>query len=182
MRQQSTGHVVRAASVAVVLVMVAAAMGGTQGAAAAERTKSVAIGLGAGYRPPEFSAEDLSGTVQSLGDHTGNVVVLHFWATWCPYCRGEIGELTQLHMEWASKGVRVITISTDQDAGKLKQFLAKSPVPYPVIHDPSIADQYAISGIPVTYVIGRDGRIVQRLDGASDIIAAVTRALETPAA
>lgn len=181
MRQQSTGHVGHATSVAVLSVIVAAGIGGARGVAA-ERTKPVAIGLGAGYRPPEFSAEDLSGTVQSLGDHNGNVVVLHFWATWCPYCRGEIGELTQLHMEWASKGVRVITVSTDQDAGKLKQFLAKSPVPYPVIHDPSIADQYAISGIPVTYVIGRDGRIVQRLDGASDIIDAVQRALAQPTA
>jgi peroxiredoxin len=152
------------------------------GAASAERAKPAAFGLGVGYRPPEFESKDLGGTAQSIEKYRGSVLVLHFWATWCPYCRNEIPELTELQTQWADKGVRVLAVSTDQDARKLEQFLAKSPVPYPVVHDPAIAGQYAVSGIPVTYVVGRDGRIVQRLEGASDIISTVERALAEPAA
>ncbi len=144
-------------------------------------SKRKAIGLGVGYRPPDFSVRDLSGQPQSLSQYRGKVVVLHFWASWCPYCRQEIPELTTLHQDWAGKGVRVLTISIDQDVAKLKQYLAQSPVPYPVIADlqadPSVADQYGVSGIPVTYVLTRDGLIASRLNGSAEIIQAVEQAL-----
>lgn len=137
------------------------------------------IGLGVGYRPPEFTVRDLNGTWQSLGSQKGNVVVLHFWASWCPYCRSEIPELTELQQQWTSKGVRVLAVSTDDDVEKLKQFATQSGLPYPIIADAeaedSVVEQYAISGIPVTYVIGRDGLIAHRLVGASEIIDAVKR-------
>jgi len=158
------------------------AAGGALFAGFAEtKGRSGAVGLGVGYRPPEFTARDLSGKRQSLADQQGKVVVLHFWATWCPYCRSEIPELTELHREWASKGVRVVAISTDDDLEALKRFVAQSGLPYPIIADAeskdSIAEQYAIAGIPITYVIGRDGLIARRLNGASEIIEAVKRAL-----
>lgn len=152
--------------------------------AAEAKGRRAAFGFGVGYRPPEFTASDLNGTRQSLADQKGSVVVLHFWASWCPYCRSEIPELTQLHREWASKGVRVVTISTDEDVAKLKQFVMQSGLPYPIIADAeaedSVAEQYAITGIPMTYIIDRDGLIVQRLTGASEIIEAVKRALAQP--
>ncbi len=153
-------------------------------AAAEAKGKGGPVGLGVGYRPPEFTASDLNGTRQSLENQKGSVVVLHFWATWCPYCRSEIPELTELHREWASKGVRVLTVSTDEDMGTLKQFVAQFRLPYPIVADAeledSVAEQYAIAGIPVTYIIGRDGLIAQRLNGASEIIEAVKRALAQP--
>ena len=139
------------------------------------------VGLGVGYRPPEFSALDLNGQRHSLSDYRGRVVVLHFWASWCPYCRGEIEELVRLHREWASKGVRVLTISTDESVEQLKQFIAKAGLPYPVIADletdPSVAEQYGIGGIPVTLIVGADGHIAARLEGSSDIIGEVQRVL-----
>ena len=149
--------------------------------------KRDAVGLGIGYRTPDFSATDLQGQPQSLASYKGSVLVLHFWASWCPYCRGEIPELTQLSQgEWTSKGVRVLTVSTDQELPTIQQFVAQSRLPYPVIADIqtdfSASDQYAISGIPVTYVIGRNGHIVSRLNGAGDITAEVRKALAAPAA
>ena len=162
---------------------VAVLCGGLVLTAAAATRKDRAVGLGVGYRPPEFTASDLNGTRRSL-EQNGQVVVLHFWASWCPFCRSEIPELTELHREWVSKGVRVLTVSTDEDVATLKQFVAQQGLSYPVIADAqakdSVAEQYAISGIPVTYIIGRDGLIAQRLNGASEIIEAVKRTLAQP--
>lgn len=140
------------------------------------------VGLGKGFRPPSFSATDLDGTRHTLEEYQNRILVLHFWATWCPYCRKEIPELRELQHQWAAKDVRVLTVSTDEDLGKLKQFVAQQRLPYPVIadaqQDESVSDQYGVSGIPVTYVIGRDGRIAERLNGASEIIDTVRRVLE----
>ncbi len=147
--------------------------------AAAKEQRRDRIGLGEGYRPPPFTATDLAGKPHSLEDQKGRVVVLHFWASWCPYCRTEIPELRELHEQWAAKGVRVVTVSIDENVEQLKQFVAEQGLPYPVISDMDLADQYAVSGIPVTYVIAKDGRIVTRLGGAGDIIEAVKRALKS---
>lgn len=146
------------------------------------RLEDEAVGLGAGYRPPQFTASDLDGQVHSLASYQGHVLVLHFWASWCPYCRGEIPELTQLYQEWASKGVRVLAVSTDQDVAKLRRFVGTTKLPYPVVADAavpsSVAKRYGISGVPVTYIVTRNGRIASRLSGSGDILGAVQRALE----
>lgn len=139
------------------------------------------IGLGVGKRLPPFEALDLHGAPQSLERYTGQVLVLHFWASWCPYCRGEIPELTELHQAWGKQGVRVLSVSVDTDQQQLRRYLARQPLPYPVILDAalesSLADRYGISGIPVTYVIGRRAEVIARLEGSADITRAVQRAL-----
>ena len=125
---------------------------------------------------------DLDGETHTLEAYQGRVLVLHFWASWCPYCRSEISELRELQQQWTSKDVRVMAVSTDQDLETLKRFIAQQRLPYPVIADveqeSSLSDQYGVSGIPVTYVIGRDGRIAERLNGASEIIETVQRVLK----
>lgn len=136
-----------------------------------------AIGVGAGYRLPEFSATDLSGAPQSLSRYKGSILVLHFWASWCPYCRQEMPKLTQLATEFAAQGVRVLAISSDEDSEKLTAFVAQHQLPYPVVADLKSAapvfDQYGISGIPVTFVVAKDGHAAFRLNGSSDIVGAV---------
>ena len=143
-----------------------------------------AVGLTVGDRPPPFAANDLNGQPQALATYQGQVVVLHFWASWCPYCRGEIEELVELHARWASKGVKVLTVGLDEDVAVLKQFVTRAALPYPVVADAdaptSIAAQYGVSGIPVTYVLTREGHIASRLDGSADIRGAVQHALDQP--
>ena len=147
------------------------------------RTSRETVGVEAGYRPPSFAALDLTGQPHTLKDYEGRVLVLHFWASWCPYCRGEIAELTELHNTWQEKGVRVLAVSTDEDIEALRQFVKAQRLPYPVIADAnirrSIAGQYGLEGIPVTFILTQDGHIALRLDGASDIIAAVQGMLAT---
>ena len=161
------------------LVMCAAAPHETVAGASAARS---ATGLDVSDQPPPFSAVDLSGEQHTLQDYLGSVLVLHFWASWCPYCRGEIPKLKTLHEQWASKGVRVLTVSVDEDPAQLRRFVAKAALPYPVVADGeanfSVSDRYGIDGIPVTYVVGRDGQIASALPGRADIIGAVQRALE----
>lgn len=139
-------------------------------------------GFNIGQWPPNFSARDLDGTLQSLKQYQGKIVVLHFWATWCPYCRGEIPKLVKIHREMADQGVAVLTISIDDDLNKLSDFVKRAKLPYPVIVDrttrPLISERYAIPGIPVTFILARDGRIIARSVGASNIIDAVNQAIE----
>ncbi len=136
-------------------------------------------GLGKGQQPPAFSAQDLDGRPHSLEQHAGKIIVLHFWATWCPYCRSEIPKLTRIHRELASKDVIVLAVSVDEDLGQLRSFVASSQLPYAVIPDAegnfALTDAYAVSGIPVTYIIGRDGKMAARLSGAGDMHAIVQR-------
>lgn len=140
------------------------------------------IGLRVGNRPPAFSSTDLKGQRHTLEQYHGSVVVLQFWASWCPVCREEIPKLKQLATQWQAKGVRVLTVSADDDPAALKRFLAKQPLPYPVILDsatrPSALAAYQVTGIPDTYILGLDGRISDHVvGGGSDLLSAVAEAL-----
>ena len=140
-------------------------------------TPSAEEGVGVGHRPPAFSVRDLDGRLHTLESYAGEILVLHFWATWCPYCRGEIPKLRQIHETFRDQGVRIIAVSVDQDLGTLQSFIEEQALPYPVVHEEpspsSLATRYAVGGIPDTVVIDRDGRIASRLRGSADIVAAV---------
>ncbi len=140
------------------------------------------VGVGDGYWLPAFQVTDLSGQRHQLSDYKGKVLVLHFWASWCPYCQKEIPKLTQLAKEFDGKGVRVLSVNSDQEPSKLEAFLKEHQLPYPVVADQqagrSIFGQYGVSGIPVTFVVGRDGRVAKRLNGSADILGTVESALK----
>ncbi|MBI4003389.1 MAG: TlpA family protein disulfide reductase [Candidatus Omnitrophica bacterium] len=138
-------------------------------------------GFSVGQRPPGFSVLDLQGQRHSLKQYRGRVVVLHFWASWCPYCRGEIPKLLQVHEQGSPQGVTVLAVSVDQNLAQLQAFVQQAGLPYIVIpdaHSPSsIANAYGVRGIPVTYLLDRDGRIASRFFGSADLISAVQRLL-----
>jgi len=140
-----------------------------------------AEGLSVGQRPPAFSVLDLQGQRQSLKQYRGQVVVLHFWATWCPYCRGEIPKLLQIHEQGSPQGVTVLAVSVDEDLAQLQAFVQQAGLPYIVIPDArspsSVASAYGVRGIPVTYLLDRDGRIAYRFFGSADLLGAVQHLL-----
>lgn len=139
-------------------------------------------GLHVGNIPPDFSATDLSGGKQSLAQYRDKIVVLHFWASWCPYCRGEMPKLIRIHNELGQQGVKVLAVSVDEDTAKLSQLVASAKVPYAVIpdirNDLAIAADYRVYGIPVTYVIGRNGQVTARFQGPGDLFEAVKKAVD----
>ena len=77
----------------------------------------------AGSQAPTFSVVDLSGAPQTLGSAAGEVTLLHFWASWCPHCRHDVDLMKELYAKYQGKGVRVVTVSVDQDMKALSAFL-----------------------------------------------------------
>jgi len=155
-------------------------------AAGLRSSERIEEGFGIGQRPPQFSAIDLNGKRQTLKQYRGRIVVLHFWATWCPYCRGEIPKLFQIHEQGSSLGVTVLAVSVDHDLDQLQTFVQQVGIPYIVIPDAisqySLAIAYGIRGFPVTYLLDRTGRIAYRFFGSTDLIGAVQHLLDQSSA
>ena len=111
-----------------------------------------------------------NGKQMQLSDLRGKVVVLNFWATWCPPCVEETPSLIALQREIAPKGGVVLGISVDDDAQAYTQFVQANGINYPTYRDPSaeIAASYGTSMYPDTYIIDRHGKIARKLVGAQD--------------
>jgi peroxiredoxin len=115
---------------------------------------------------PGFTLPDLNGKTVSLADFKGKVVVLDFWATWCPPCRMEIPDFVKLQTEYGSKGVQIVGIALDEP-GKARAFAQQNGMNYPVLlGTDEIAMRYGgIEGIPTTFIIDRNGKLANRLEG-----------------
>lgn len=98
----------------------------------------------------------------------GKVVVLNFWATWCPMCSSEIIGLQSFYQDYQSKGVEVVGISLDDGGAKVvKPYLAKKKVTYPVvIGNEEVAEAFGgIPGVPVSFLMNREGKVVKKMIG-----------------
>jgi cytochrome c biogenesis protein CcmG, thiol:disulfide interchange protein DsbE len=115
----------------------------------------------------QFTAD---GQPRRLSELRGNVVVLNFWATWCPPCVDEAPSLNRLQQKIAPRGGTVIGVSADEDQSAYQNFLKAYSVDYPTFRDPSkkIQTEYGTVMIPETYVITRDGKIDRKIVGAQD--------------
>jgi peroxiredoxin len=117
---------------------------------------------------PDFALQDVDGTVHHLSDYRGKVVMLNFWATWCPPCRKEIPEFAQLQKDFGTQGIQFVGIALDDEGlAKVKPWLANHPVSYPILlPDPKVTASYGeMSSIPVTFVIDRKGMIRSSFTG-----------------
>lgn len=118
---------------------------------------------------------------KSLADYKGEVVVLNVWATWCGPCRTEMPSIQQLHEAYGPKGLKVVAVSID-DPGKkddIRRFLREYKLTFEVLHDSLQAVQgtYQTTGVPETFVIGRDGTIRKKVIAAADWNSPANRAL-----
>ena len=120
---------------------------------------------------PDFQLTDLNGKPLQLSALKGKVVILDFWATWCPPCRAEIPHFKELDAQYKSRGLEMIGISLDQGGESVvKSFLQEQGVTYPVaLGDERIVRAYGgIRGIPTTFLIDKQGRIAKKLVGYHD--------------
>jgi cytochrome c biogenesis protein CcmG, thiol:disulfide interchange protein DsbE len=127
-----------------------------------------------GSRAPDFTANTLEPTprVKTLADYEGEVVVLNIWATWCGPCRVEMPSIEALHRSLGPRGLKVVAVSVDDPGSEeaIREFAKEYALTFEILHDPSgkIRQLYQTTGVPETFVIGRDGVIRRKVIAAAD--------------
>ena len=130
---------------------------------------------------PDYSALTLAGDTVHIEDHSGEVVLLNIWATWCPPCREEMPSMERLFQHFQQKGAafEILAVSIDaqkgesdalgNEGGDLAAFAQAHNLTFTILHDPSgrIQQTYQTTGVPESFLIGRDGVIYRRLAGAA---------------
>jgi len=121
-------------------------------------------------KAPDFSLKDAYGKPLSLSSLKGKVVLVNFWATWCPPCKAEMPSMNRLYNEIRSRGFEIVAISTDNSISPVKDFLAKNRIDFPVLFDEtkSVTRQYHVFSMPTTFLIDRGGMIVEKFYGEED--------------
>lgn len=129
-----------------------------------------AEGVEAGALAPDFSLKTLDGRTVTLSQFRGKVVFLNFWASWCPPCRAEMPSMERLNEVFAGKDFVMLAVNVEQDRGAVQAFLDDHPHAFSVLLDPQAKAQnlYQVYRFPETFLIDRQGRIVERYLGARD--------------
>ncbi len=126
---------------------------------------SVPVGINVGERAPDFTLPDLDGRSVSLSDFRGHVVILDFWASWCPPCRASMPKLREYYEEFKDRGIVLLGVSLDRSASDARSYLEANGY-----HDlialwgsvsasQGVAREYGIYGIPHTFVLDPEGVI-----------------------
>jgi thiol-disulfide isomerase/thioredoxin len=120
---------------------------------------------------PNFSVLDLDGQPLDLTNYRGKVVLLDFWATWCAPCRDEIPHFVGFQDKYRGQGFQVIGISMDDGPQPVREFYKEFKLNYPVaLGNEKLAQAYGgVLGLPITFLIGRDGRVAAKYVGAVQI-------------
>ena len=119
---------------------------------------------------PEFSLPDLSGKQRSIKDWQGKVLVINFWATWCPPCLKEMPEFEAMQKDYAAKGLQFVGIALD-DLEPVKEFIASKKITYPILLGQEQGTKLAhdmgniVNTVPFTVITDKKGNIVSRKMG-----------------
>ena len=134
----------------------------------------------AGTVAPEFEVNDLDGSLARLSDHTGEVVLMNIWATWCLPCLVEMPSMERLYQEISEEGFEIMAVSIDAElggfdlfgrpGGDIEAFADSLGLTFSILHDPSgrIERLYRTTGVPETFLIGRDGIIYKKVAGGTE--------------
>ena len=119
---------------------------------------------------PAFTLKDTEGKSVSLSDYRGRVVVINFWATWCPSCRKEMPSLNR-GAAWLKKyGVELIAINVGEKPERVMKYLQQETIDFPILldQDTEVANRWDAMRLPITYVVDKEGRLVFRALGSRE--------------
>ena len=141
-----------------------------------DRIPPVTIGTVA----PDFEVNDLDGGLVRLSDHSGDVVLVNIWATWCLPCLQEMPSMERLYQKIGGDGFEILAVSIDAEVGlfgldgnvggDIREFAESLGLTFPILHDPSgeIMRLYRATAVPETFLIGRDGIIYKKVAGGTE--------------
>jgi len=122
---------------------------------------------------PDFSLKSFDGQEITLSQLKGKVVLLDFWATWCGPCKESIPHLIQLYKNYRESGFELVGMNVDKGDGEaVRRFVTSMDIPYPVVIAPEdVVRNYRVTGIPVTFLIDKKGKIREKVVGFNRSIA-----------
>jgi len=138
-----------------------------------------------GTQSVDFTLSDPGGKKVSLSSFKGKVVLLNFWATWCPPCRGEMPSMERLYQKLKAKGLVILAVDLQEEAKTVQKFVKEKKITFPILLDTDgrVGTTYGARSIPTSYIIGRDGSALGGIVGGREwdtpeLIAFLTRLLE----
>ena len=127
--------------------------------------------LGRGSTAPDFTLPALdSGAAISLRDHSGSVVLVNFWATWCKPCEEEMPSMERLYRRLEPEGFRMVAVSVDEDPAVVREFRERLAITFPIALDPTkeVSRLYQTTGFPESLLVDGDGVVIERYVGPRD--------------
>jgi len=145
--------------------------------------KKIRDTLAPGAPFPDFNESDVNGNPLSISKYKGKVVLVDFWATWCPPCVAELPEIQKAYDKFHSQGFEVVGVSLDEEKGKLQQFVKQKKMPWPQFFDGKrwenkLAVKYGVDQTPTGYLLDRNGNIIKKLEPEDDLNAEIVSALK----
>jgi len=118
----------------------------------------------------DFELRGEDGRTYRLSDYRGQVVLINFWATWCPPCRYEMPSLERLWQQVKDKGVVILAINVGENEDKIFEFMGQYPMtfPIPMDRDGKVIKAYPVMGLPTSYIISPQGKVTHRAVGSRE--------------
>lgn len=119
---------------------------------------------------PALKARDLSGAPKALADYRGKVVLLNFWASWCPPCLREMPSMERLRVKMAGRPLEIVALASAESAEDVKPFLSKMKLGFPILLDPdgSNTKRWKVFALPTTFLLDAKGRVRYVLTGPTE--------------
>jgi thiol-disulfide isomerase/thioredoxin len=121
---------------------------------------------------PDFKLQDMDGKLHTLKEYKGKVVLINFWATWCPPCIREMPSLEKLYQKLRGQPFIMLAINQWEDEERVFEFMGQLEVipTFPILFDPQskVSAAFGVQGLPSSYIIDKQGRIVYRAKGGRD--------------
>lgn len=154
----------------VLLALVLLVFSGCENSSSEPDTQAAPAGL-IGAAAPDFTLVNMQGEEVSLSQLKGKVVVLNFWATWCPPCREEMPSMERLFQETKDKGLVMLAVNAENNGRTaVSRFLEKNPYDFTILLDPDaeVQNAYGVFRLPESFIIDRNGVVVEKIIGGRD--------------